>query len=261
MSRKKLSIMLALGCVKLVKEKKGKNIYLARSHIWAFFTKVGIHLKAFLMGHFKWCHINVMYGTLSPMIVPHKCCFIWLRHLSHLCISTTLKASGLGIIAIKLGLFIAKLFRCLKSLDRLVCHVVFIQFVQMIILFPYLDLFICLFNQLKILMKMSFEILDVAKWFQPSKIYLFASRQQFVLWYLFYFIYICNGSQKPIQMICLDISMTKIALIIPIRSSIMGNSLKYAKYYFIELLILILTIIFFIETLIIRGNLFIYSFS
>jgi len=80
MSRKKLSIMLALGCVKLVKEKKGKNIYLARSHIWAFFTKVGIHLKAFLMGHFKWCHINVMYGTLSPMIVPHKCCFIWLRH-------------------------------------------------------------------------------------------------------------------------------------------------------------------------------------
>jgi hypothetical protein len=53
MSRKKLSIMLALGCVKLVKEKKGKNIYLARSHIWAFFTKVGIHLKAFLMGHFK----------------------------------------------------------------------------------------------------------------------------------------------------------------------------------------------------------------
>jgi hypothetical protein len=53
---------------------------LARSHIWAFFTKVGIHLKAFLMGHFKWCHINVMYGTLSPMIVPHKCCFIWLRH-------------------------------------------------------------------------------------------------------------------------------------------------------------------------------------
>jgi hypothetical protein len=41
MSRKKLSIILALGCVKIVKEKKGENIYLARSHIWAFFTKVG----------------------------------------------------------------------------------------------------------------------------------------------------------------------------------------------------------------------------
>lgn len=51
--------------------------------------------------------------------------------------------------------------------------------------------------------------------------------------------------------------MTQIALIIPIRSSIMGNSLQNAKYYFIKLLILILTIIFFIETLITRGYLFI----
>lgn len=61
-------------------------------------------------------------------------------------------------------------------------------------------------------------------------------------------------------MICLDIPMTQIALIIPIRSSIMGNSLKNAKYYFMKLLILILTIIFFIEILIIRGYLFTYLF-
>jgi hypothetical protein len=55
--------------------------------------------------------------------------------------------------------------------------------------------------------------------------------------------------------------MTQIALIIPIRSSIMGNSLENAKYYFMKFLILIFTIIFFIETLITRGYLFIYLFS
>jgi hypothetical protein len=48
------------------------------------------------------------------------------------------------------------------------------------------------------------------------------------------FIYISSGSQKPIQMICLYIPMTQIALIIPIRSSIMGNSLENAKYYFMK---------------------------
>jgi hypothetical protein len=150
-----------------------------------------------------------MYGTLSPMIVPHKCCFIWLHHLGHLCISTTLKASGLSIIAIKLGLFKAKLFRCLKSLDRLVCHVLLIQLVQWIYYSP---IWIYLFvfpNRLKILMKTSFEILDVAKWFQPSKIYFLGSRQQFVLWYLFIYLFI-----------------------FPIRSLIMGNSLKKCKILF-----------------------------
>jgi hypothetical protein len=76
--------------------------------------------------------------------------------------------------------------------------------------------------------------------------------------FIYLFIYISNGSQKPIHMICLDIRMTQIALIFPIRSSIMGNSLKYAKYHSMKLLILILTIIFFIETLIIRGCLFIH---
>jgi hypothetical protein len=42
---------------------------------------------------------------------------------------------------------------------------------------------------MKNLMKTSFEILDVAKWFQPSKIIFLGSRQQFVLWYLFIYLY------------------------------------------------------------------------
>jgi hypothetical protein len=54
-------------------------------------------------------------------------------------------------------------------------------------LFGFIYLFIP--NQLKSLIKTSFEILDVAKCFQPSKIYLFGSRQQFVLWYLFIYLY------------------------------------------------------------------------
>jgi hypothetical protein len=91
-------------------------------------------------------------------------------------------------------------------------------------LFGFIYLFIFP-NQMKNLMKTSFEILDVAKWFQPSKIIFLGCRQQFVLWYLF--IYISNGSQKPIQMICLDIPVTQIALIIPIRSSIMGIPKKW----------------------------------
>jgi hypothetical protein len=195
-----------------------------------------------------------MYGTLSPMIVPHKCCFIWLRHLSHLCISTTLKASGLSLIAIKLGLW-----RFLKSLDRLVCHVLFIQLVQWLYYSPIWIYLFILINWKKIL-RMSFEILDVAKWFQPSKIIIFGSRQQFFLWYLFiylYFQWVTKTNPDDLSWYFHD----SIAFIIPIRSSIMGNSLKNAKHYFMKLLILILTIIFFIETLIIRGYLFIYSFS
>jgi hypothetical protein len=151
------------------------------------------------MGHFKWCHINVMYGTPSPMIVPHKCCFIWLRHLSHLCISTTLKASGLGIIAIKLGLFKKPSYSNAWKvwINLCVMYYLFNFFNDYIIpLFGFIYLFIP--NQLKILMKTSFEILDVAKWFQPSKIFFLGSRQQFVIWYLFIYLYFQWVTKKPI---------------------------------------------------------------